>query len=154
LDVQEIMVEKVVSILGDASVKDAVDLMNQHDIGCLVVEKNGEVEGIITERDILKRVVSESKNAERVKVSEAMSKPLIVGGPTMFIEDAARLMFKKNIKKLPIMENEKIVGIITLLDIAKVANIEPQIAKVVEELMENGWFPTRKMQKIVDFYVV
>lgn len=154
MDVQDIMVVRVISIRADATVKEAVDLMNQHEIGCLIVKKNDEVEGIITERDILKRVVSESKNAEQIKVSEAMSKPLIVGGPTMYIEDAARLMFRKNIKKLPIMDNDKIIGIITLSDIAKAANIEPQITRVIEDLMENGWFPTRKMQKVVDFYVV
>ena len=154
MDVQEIMVEKVFRINVHATVKDAVDLMNKHEIGCLVVERNGEVEGIITERDILKRVVSELKNPEKITVEDAMSKPLIVGGPMMYIEDAARLMFKKNIKKLPIMDNEKIVGIVTLSDIARAANIEPQITKVVEELMENGWFPTRKMKKVVDFYIV
>ena len=154
MDVQEVMVKKVVSVRADASVKEAVDLMNQHEIGCLVIEKNGQVEGIVTERDILKRVVSELKNIEQTSVSEAMSKPLIVGGPTMYIEDAARLMFRKNIKKLPVMDGDKIVGIITLSDIARAANTEPQMTKVIEELMNNGWYPTRKMQKVVDYYVV
>jgi len=153
LDVKEIMVEKVVSIQAEATVKDAVDLMNRHDIGCLIVDKDGTVEGIITERDVLKRVVSESKDVSLTKVSEVMSKPLIVGGPTMYIEDAVKLMLKKNIKKLPITEGGQVIGIITLSDVAKVANIEPQIAKVVEELKKNGWLPSRKMKKVVDFYI-
>lgn len=153
MDVKEIMVEKVVSIQAEATVKDAVDLMNRHDIGCLIVDKDGTVEGIITERDVLKRVVSESKDVSLTKVSEVMSKPLIVGGPTMYIEDAVKLMLKKNIKKLPITEGGQVIGIITLSDVAKVANIEPQIAKVVEELKKNGWLPSRKMKKVVDFYI-
>lgn len=153
MDVKEIMVEKVVSIRADATVKDAVNMMNRHDIGCLIVDKNGEAQGIITERDVLKRVVSKSKDAELTKVSHAMSKPLVIGGPTMYIEDAAKLMFKKNIKKLPIMENGQLVGIITLSDIARVANIEPQIAKVIEELTKKGWLPSRRMKKVVDFYI-
>ena len=153
MDVEEIMVEEVVSIKADATVKDAVDLMNQHNIGCLVVEENGLVEGIITERDILKRVVSMSKDARQTRVIEVLSKPLISGGPTMYVEDAARLMFKKNIKKLPILKKGKIIGIITLSDIAKVANIEPQINRVVEELKKDGWLPTRRMKKVVDFYI-
>ena len=92
MDVQEIMVEKVVSIRADATVKDAVNLMNQHDIGCLIVDGDGGVQGIITERDILKRVVAKSKDAEQTKVSGIMSKPLIIGGTTMYIEDAAKLI--------------------------------------------------------------
>ena len=153
LDVKEIMVENVVCIRAGATVKDAVGLMNRHEIGCLIVDKDGVVEGILTERDILKRVVSESKNVSHTKVSEVMSKPLIVGGPTMFVEDAVKLMFKKNIKKLPIVESGHVVGIVTLSDIAKVANIEPQIARVADELKKNGWLPSRKMRKVVDFYV-
>lgn len=153
MDVQEIMVDKVVSIEADATVKDAVLRMNQYDIGCLVVTNNGQVEGIVTERDVLKRVVSESKNPEETEVSDVMSRPLIVGGPTMYVEDAAKLMLKKSIKKLPIMENERIIGIITFSDIAKVTNIEPQMVKVIEELKKDGWLPTRKMQKVADFYI-
>ena len=153
MDVDEIMVEKVVSIRVDATIKDAVNLMNTHDIGCLIVSKNGEIQGIITERDILKRVVAESRDAELTKVSDVMSKPLVVGGPTMYIEDAAKLMFKKNIKKLPITKDGRLIGIITLSDIARVTNVEPQIAKVVEELKKTGWLPSRKMKKVVDFYV-
>ncbi len=153
LDVNEIMVEKVVSIRVDATIKDAVNLMNMHDIGCLIVSKNGEIQGIITERDILKRVVAESRDAELTKVSDIMSKPLVVGGPTMYIEDAAKLMFKKNIKKLPITKDGQLIGIITLSDIARVTNIESQIAKVVEELKKTGWLPSRKMKKVVDFYI-
>ncbi|MCK4476997.1 CBS domain-containing protein [Candidatus Bathyarchaeota archaeon] len=153
MDVNEIMVEKVVSIRVDATIKDAVNLMNMHDIGCLIVSKNGEIQGIITERDILKRVVAESRDAELTKVSDIMSKPLVVGGPTMYIEDAAKLMFKKNIKKLPITKDGQLIGIITLSDIARVTNIESQIAKVVEELKKTGWLPSRKMKKVVDFYI-
>lgn len=153
LDVKEIMVEKVVSIPVDATVKDAVKLMNHHDIGCLIVNKQGEAQGIITERDILKRVVAKSKDAEHTRVSDIMTKPLTVGGPTMYIEDAAKLMFRKNIKKLPITENGQLIGIVTLSDIARVANIEPQIANAIKELKEKGWLPSRRMEKVVDFYI-
>lgn len=153
MDVKEIMIKNVVSMEADATVKDAVHRMNQYDIGCLVITKNGKVEGIITERDVLKRVVSKSKKPEETKISDVASKPLIVGGPTMYVEDAAKLMLKKNIKKLPIMENERIIGIITFSDIARVANIEPQMSKVIEELKKDGWLPSRKMKKVAEFYI-
>jgi len=147
------MIEKVISVRADASVKEAVKIMNQYEIGCLIVADKGEAVGIITERDVLKRVVSQSKDPELTKVSEIMSKPLIVGGPDMYVEDAAKLMFKRNIKKLPIRKDGQLVGLITLSDIARVAHAEPQIVKVIEELSKKGWLPPKRMQKVVDFYV-
>ena len=153
MDVKEIMIEKVISVRVDASVKEAVKIMNQYEIGCLIVAKKGEAVGIITERDVLKRVVSQSKDPELTKVSEIMSKPLIVGGPDMYLEDAAKLMFKRNIKKLPIRKDGQLVGLITLSDIARVAHVEPQIVKVIEELSKKGWLPPKRMKKVVDFYI-
>jgi len=153
LDVEEVMVGEVISIRPGATIKDAVDLMNHHDIGCLVVADEGGVEGIITERDVLRRVISESRRPERTKVSDVMSKPLIVGGPTMYVEDAAKLMFKKGIKKLPILKNGGVIGIVTLSDIARIVSVEPQVAKVIEELKKSGWLPSRRMKRIVDFYI-
>lgn len=154
MDVEKIMVGKVISVKADATVKDAVDLMNRYDIGCLVVDEDGEINGIITERDVMKRVISKSRSPEETKVSDVMSKPLIIGGPMMYVEDAARLMFMKNIKKLPIMKNGRITGIITFSDIARVSNVEPQMAKVIEELKKNGWLPSKRMKKVADFYIV
>ena len=153
LDVKEIMVEKVVSIRPDATVKEAVKLMNECEIGCLIVAEKGEAVGVMTERDVLKRVISESKDPEVTKVSEIMSKPLVVGGPDMFVEDAARIMFKRNIKKLPIRRNGQLVGLITLSDIARVARVEPQIVKVIEELGKKGLLPPKRMKNVVDFYI-
>jgi len=153
LDIKEIMVENVVCIDADSAVRDAVVLMNLHGIGCLIAADRGKAVGIITERDVLKRVVAQSKDADKTKVSEIMSKPIIVGGPDMFVEDATKLILSKNIKKLPVMKNGRIVGIVTLSDIARAANVEPKIVKVIEELKKNGWLPTRKMEKVVNFYV-
>ncbi len=129
------MVQEIIKIRADATVKEAVEMMNKHGIGCLIAIKNEKPIGIMTERDILKRVIPESKNPEKAQVSEVMSTPLIAGGPDMYVEDAARLMFKKNIKKLPIMENGKLVGLLTISDIARIAHIQPPF-KVIRELVK------------------
>jgi len=129
------MVQEIIKIRADATVKEAVEMMNKHEIGCLIVMKNGEPIGIMTERDILKRVIPESKNPEKTQVSEIMSSPLIAGGPEMYVEDAARLMFKNSVKKLPIMENGKLVGLLTISDIARIAHIQPPF-KVLRELVK------------------
>ena len=129
------MVREIIKIRSDATVKESVELMNKHEIGCLIVVKNGKPLGIMTERDILRRVIPESKNPEKAQVSEVMSTPLIAGGPHMYVEDAARLMFKKNIKKLPIKEKGKLVGLLTISDIARIAHIQPPF-KVIRELVK------------------
>jgi len=129
------MVQEIIKIRAGSTVKEAVETMNKHEIGCLIVTKNGKPVGIMTERDILKRVIPESKNPEKAQVSEVMSTPLIAGDPDMYVEDAARLMFKKNIKKLPIMEKGKLVGLLTISDIARVAHIQPPF-KVIRELVK------------------
>ena len=152
LYVKEVMVQEVIKIRADATVIEAVEIINKHEIGCLIVTKNGETIGIMTERDVLKRVIPKSKNPEKTKVSEIMSTPLIVGGPDMYIEDAARLMFKKNIKKLPIMENGKLVGLLTLSDVARTVHIQ-SLVKVIRELSEKGWLPPKRMKKVIDIYI-
>lgn len=153
MDVNEVMIERVISIEIDATVREAVRQMNKHEIGCLIVTKEREVVGIVTERDVLKRLVLKSKNPEVIRVSEIMSKPLIVGGPDMYVEDAIRLMLKKKIKKLPITKDGELIGLVTLTDIARVALAEPQIAKVTKGLLKNGLLPPKRIRKVIDLYV-
>jgi len=120
MDVKDFMVKEVITVNPDAKIRDAVELMNKNEIGCLVVTKKGKSVGIMTERDVLKKIVCRSKNPEQTKVSEIMSKPLIVGRVDMDWREAAKLMLDHNIKKLPILDGEKLIGLVTLTDIARV----------------------------------
>lgn len=151
--VEDFMTRDVITVDVDTSVKEAVRLMNEYEIGCLIVVKSTECVGIITERDLLKRVIAESRNPETTKVSEIMSKPLIVGSTHMELEDAARLMFKRKIKKLPIVEDGRLKGLITLTDIARSAQIEPQMIRIIRELSNSGWLPPKGMKNIIELYV-
>jgi len=154
LEVEDIMVNKVITIDPAATVRDAAKLMNKHEVGCLIAAKNGDALGIITERDLLKKIVELGKNPEKTKVSQIMSKRLIIGTPHMEIADAVRLMLQKKIKKLPIVEDGKMIGLITLTDIARTTRIEPQMVGVIKELRKTGWLPPKHMKKVLDFYVV
>ncbi len=154
MNVEKIMVKKVITVNADVKVKDAVKLMNEYNIGCLIVENNGKVAGIVTERDLLKRVIEESKDPEKVNVSEIMSQPLIVGSTSMDIEDIVRHMFKYKIKKLPILEDGHLAGLITLTDIVRVVDVESLIAKIVEEFRKDGWSPPNRMKKVIDHYYI
>jgi len=119
MNVEDVMVQKVITVKANATVKQAVKTMNRHGIGCLIVEDEGRAVGILTERDLLKRVLAECRNPEKTRVHEVMSKPLIFVEPKMDIEEAASLMFRNRIKKLPVVEDGRLVGIVTVTDIAR-----------------------------------
>ncbi len=115
--VHDVMVRDVITVGAEATVWEAVDLMNKHEIGCLVVMKAAKPVGIVTERDMLKRVLAGLEHPEKLKVKEIMSKPLVAAKPQMDIEDAAGIMLKRRIKKLPVVENGHLVGLVTLTDL-------------------------------------
>jgi len=117
--VSDIMTRSVVTIEIGKSVREAVDIMNKKEIGCLVVTKEGDPVGIVTERDVLKKIVVEGRDPEKTRIEEIMSRPLITGSPNMTLEEAAKLLVLRRIKKLPILEKGKLVGIITLFDIVR-----------------------------------
>jgi len=150
LKVEDAMVEDVVTIDADATVKRAVDLMNEHEIGCLIVVRSGKAVGIITERDMLNRVLARSRDPEATKVFEVMTSPLIVAEPDMDLEEAARLMFKMKVKKLPVVSKSDLVGLLTLTDIAR---FQPQIIKILKKMYVKPQTPKR-IQKVVDYYVI
>lgn len=102
-----------------ASVKDAARIMNKHSIGSLIIfdEKKKTVEGIITERDILEKVTADDKIASKIKVDDIMTKNVISISPEAYIDDAVYLFIQHKIKKLPVVENGELVGIVTSTDL-------------------------------------
>ncbi|MFQ6064994.1 MAG: cyclic nucleotide-binding/CBS domain-containing protein [Candidatus Bathyarchaeia archaeon] len=128
------MVRRVVTIPIDASAYDAVKLMNKNRIGCLVVLYNNEIVGILTERDLLKRVLEKCRDPKETVVSEIMTRQVIVGRPDMELVEATRLMFKKKVKKLPIAKGKRLVGLITLTDIARATSVDDNTLELLEQL--------------------
>lgn len=150
LKVEDVMVEDVVTVEDDVTVKKAVAIMNKYEIGCLIVTKRGKPVGIVTERDMLTRVLAESRNPERTKIAEIVSRPLVMAEPDMDLEEAARLMFKMKVKKLPVVSNGRLVGLVTLTDLAR---FQPQIIKIFKK-MQNVETAPKRMKKVADYYVV
>jgi CBS domain-containing protein len=146
LKVEDVMVEDVITVEEKTTIKKAVELMNKHEIGCLIVVKKRKPAGIVTERDMLKRILLESKDPEKTKVNEIMSKPLIVGKPQMNIEDAVKLMFKRNIKKLPVADKDHLVGLVTLTDLVR----SEQIIRILKNLPDKE--TPKRMKKVVDYF--
>ena len=150
LTVEDVMIEDVVTVEADVTVKRAVGLMNKYEIGCLIVTKRGKPVGIVTERDMLTRVLAESRNPERTKIADIVSRPLVIAEPDMDLEEAARLMFKMKVKKLPVVSEGRLIGLVTLTDIAR---FQPQIIKILKKIHTVETAPKR-MKKVADYYVV
>ena len=122
--VKDFMTREVIVISPEATVLEAAKLMVEKDVGSLVVKgEKGEL-GIITERDILRRVVAQEKDPRKVKVKDIMSTPIITCTPETTIDEAAALMATSRIRRLPVIDNDKVVGIITAYDIAKARKAE------------------------------
>ena len=134
MKIGKLMVEDVIGVPSNASVHEAVKLMNKNKIGCLLVVDYGKISGIFTERDVLERIVEEGKNPRETKVSEIMTKHVTVGNPNMELVDATKLMFEKKVKKLPIVEDGELVGLVTLTDIARVTSVDKETMELIKAL--------------------
>ncbi len=150
LKVKDVMVTNVVTVDVGVSVRQAVERMNAQEIGCLIVLENGHYAGILTERDVLSRVVAKALDPEKMLVGQVMSKPLTVVDPETSLEEAVKLMLEKRVKKLPVIETEKLVGLITMTDIA---STHEGMVKFIREISDKYNIPKR-IQKVVDYYVV
>jgi len=127
LKVEDVMVEDVISVSEKATVREAAELMDKHEIGCLVVVKKGKPVGIVTETDMVKRVIVKPVEPEKTKVSEIMSKPLVVGNPQMDVDEASKIMRKRKIKKLPVVRKGRLVGLVTTTDLVR----SPEVMKMM-----------------------
>lgn len=150
LKVEDVMVREVITLDENSTVREAAEIMNKFAIGSLIIVSKGKAVGIITERDILRRVVAEAKDAESTRVKEIMTTPLVVVEPNLDLEEAAKLMFQMKIKKLPVVDGKKLVGLVSLTDIAR---FQPQMITLLKQLAARQKAP-KSMKKVIDYYVV
>jgi CBS domain-containing protein len=136
--VKDIMTKDVVSIDVNKSIFDAAELMSSKQLGCLIV-MDGEVPvGIVTERDMVRRVVAK-KLPLNAKISEIMSKSLITIGPDASLKEAARVMSTNKIRRLPVLKQNRLVGIVVAADFVR--NLGKK--SVSEEILEAmGRYPS------------
>jgi CBS domain-containing protein len=132
--IENLMIRSVVTLPSCASVYEAVKLMNKNKIGCLVVVYNGEIVGILTERDLLERVLEKCRDPKEIAVSQIMTEHVIVGKPNMELSEATRIMFENGVKKLPIIDGKNLVGIVTLTDIARATSTDKETVELIKKL--------------------
>jgi CBS domain-containing protein len=121
MNVQDVMRKGVITIDSDAPVIDAMRKMVDDRVTCLIVEKKADksIYGIITRKDIINKVIAYEKDLKTTKVFDIMSEPLMTISPDMGIETVARLMAKTDIRRFPVMDGNKLVGMVSNSDILK-----------------------------------
>ncbi|TET62127.1 CBS domain-containing protein [Candidatus Bathyarchaeota archaeon] len=150
LKVEDVMVKEVITIDENSTIKEAAEVMNKFEIGCLIAVRKGKAMGILTERDVLKRVVADARDTTKTNVKKVMTSPLVVVEPGTDLEEAVKLMFQMKIKKLPVVDGKRLVGLISLTDIAR---FQPQMIKILKQLAIKQAAP-KSMKKVIDYYVV
>ncbi len=121
--VADIMSSPVITVEGEVNVRDAALLMTDKRIGSIVVTERGQPVGIVTERDMIERVVSLCRDPCETKMKEIMSSPLITTRSDVPILDAMRQMRKQGISRLVVVDDEKLVGIVSERDIVRGVSI-------------------------------
>lgn len=116
--VKDIMTKKVYTLDKDKSVKEAAKVMQTNDISSVLVQSEGAIIGIVTERDIVRKIVAEGFDPSKVMLQDIMTSPLIVVSPDASIEEASKLMVTFGVRRLPVIQEGMLVGIISAADIA------------------------------------
>ncbi len=119
LEAEDVMSKDVITISSDNSVFSAAKIMSDSRVSCIIVIDNESVVGILTETDILKKVAANENNFDKIMVGQIMSSPVESIPRNLSVLEAGRIMIEKHIKRLPILEGKKLVGIVTQTDLAR-----------------------------------
>ena len=131
--VKDIMSKKVIALLPSDTARDAAKLMSENDIGSLPVVSGGELKGIITDRDIILRCIAQNKSVDNMHVSDLMSTDIAFVTPNQTVHDAVSLMASEQVRRLPVVRNGFVDGMISLSDIARL-HAGPEIASAISEI--------------------
>jgi CBS domain-containing protein len=144
---EDVMNREVITLDENVSAKKAAEIIAKEGVSAVIVTADGKAIGILTERDILKRIVVEDKNSVETKLREIMSSPLVTIGPSVDLEEAARIMFEKKIKNLPVINDNRLIGLINLQDICR---LQPEVLKILRQLMETP----KNLQRVLKCYII
>jgi len=131
--VADAMTHKPIMISLNKTLRDAGKLMSKEHVGSLLVQEDGKIVGIITEQDMVRKGIVSLGNPAQKKIKEIMERNLVTTEPQEDIFEALRVMRDYNIRHLPVMHNNKCVGLVTMKDILK---IEPDMYEILVEKIE------------------
>jgi CBS domain-containing protein len=133
--VREAMTASVSSVSPSQSLADAAEVMKGQDVGSVPVVEDGRLAGIVTDRDIVTRAVAERRNPQAVKVEEIASHDLVTVESEQDLDDALALMARHKVRRLPVLEGGRLVGMLAQADIALGAK-EEKVGEMVEQISQ------------------
>lgn len=135
MKVRDIMTKDIVLLDCGSSVLEAARLMKHHNIGCIPITKDAEkVVGMITDRDIVLRMVSYNKSPEKEIVDHVMTENIYSVEPSAEVDQALKLMKKQQIRRLPVIENGNLVGMVALGDFAVESDYNTETSEALAEI--------------------
>ena len=135
MKVRELMTTEPTTVEAKATLGEVATLMKQQDCGSIPVIEGGRLIGIVTDRDIVVRGVAAGKDPKTQRVSEVMSSNPVTIGPDEDVADAEKKMADRQIRRLPVIEGGKLVGIIVTAQIARAGN-ERKVGETLKEISE------------------
>ena len=135
MQVKEVMSRRIIAISPEETVAVAARLLSQHNIGALpVCSRDGRLRGMVTDRDIVLRCVAPEADPKSVPVKEIMSRRLAAVEPGDDVRQAARLMARRQIRRLPVVADGKVVGMVSLGDLAQCGRYEMEISRALTDI--------------------
>ena len=135
-----------IMIDSERTIREAAIMMDRMNVGCLLVTSENKIVGIVTERDLVRRVLATGINHTSIKVKEIMSYPVIAIEPDSSLIDAVKLMASYGFRRLPVIEKEgKLVGIVTINELAEVLVETRELCRELLEMMMKATKPPESM---------
>ncbi|HBG15343.1 MAG TPA: CBS domain-containing protein [Firmicutes bacterium] len=136
MKIKEIMTDKVAFVSPETTVVETARLMQKHDVGSIPVCEGPNLVGIVTDRDIVVRNVAHGKNPSTIPVREIMTTAVKTIAPEMELNQVAELMSQQQIRRLPVVENNQLVGMVSLGDLATQAKHDVEVASTLGEISQ------------------
>jgi CBS domain-containing protein len=134
--IRDVMTPNPRTVSSDATLADAAREMSQDDVGAVLVKENGSV-GILTDRDIVVRAIAEQKDPSSTKVADVASHDVASLSPDQSVEDAIKIVREKNVRRIPVLEGDKPVGIVSIGDLAIERDSDSALADISSEPANN-----------------
>jgi CBS domain-containing protein len=132
--IKEIMTDQVAYLNPDANLVEAAQLMQKHDVGVLPVCQGQEVLGIVTDRDIVVRNIAHGQDPKTTPVKNVMTSDVKMVSPEMSLDQAAEVMADHQIRRLPVVDNQRIVGMVALGDLATQAKYDVELGMTLGKI--------------------
>ncbi len=140
LSVRDAMTKMPISVGPNTLILECSKIMLKEDVGSLIIKEANILRGIVTEKDLVEKIIAKELDPKKTKVKEIMTKDVITIEPTKDIMQAIKIMTEKNIRRLPVVELDKLIGLLTVKDILK---IQPEMFDIIIE--KSRFFRTRNI---------